>query len=390
MKGRVAVALVARREITERAREKSFLVSAAINVAIVIGVILLSTVLGGDDGYDVGYSGPETAAVAQAAERAARGSDSRIAIHEVAPAAGRAELRDGSLDALLTPRGVEVGEDAPDELMTVLQAANRQVRAAEALDQAGLSQDEAARALSPPPLAVTSLEPVDEEADARAGFAFFVVVLLYGQLMTYGFWVAAGVVEEKASRVVEVVLATIRPAHLLAGKVIGLGLLGLANLLLVAAVGLVAAQATGALDVDGDILTATALALVWFVLGYAFYACAFACAGALVPRQEELQSTTTPLTMVLLASFFLAFAVQSNPDGMLAHVTAFLPMTAPITAPPRIAAGDMAVWEIAASIVVTAGGALLLIPLAARVYAGGVLRTGSAMKLREAWRAARA
>ena len=135
---------------------------------------------------------------------------------------------------------------------------------------------------------------------------------------------------------------------------------------------------------------ATALALVWFVLGYAFYACAFACAGALVPRQEELQSTTTPLTMVLLASFFLAFAVQSNPDGMLAHVTAFLPMTAPITAPPRIAAGDMAVWEIAASIVGTAGGALLLIPLAARVYAGGVLRTGSAMKLREAWRAARA
>ena len=132
------------------------------------------------------------------------------------------------------------------------------------------------------------------------------------------------------------------------------------------------------------------LALVWFVLGYAFYACAFACAGALVPRQEELQSTTTPLTMVLLASFFLAFAVTSNPDGTLAHVTAFLPMTAPMTAPPRIAAGDMPAWEIVASIVVTAGGAALLIPLAARVYAGGVLRTGSALKLREAWRAARA
>ncbi len=253
-----------------------------------------------------------------------------------------------------------------------------------------MTGEQAQQALSPPPLAVVSLEPVDEDADAKAGFAFFVVLLLYGQLMTYGFWVAAGVVEEKASRVVEIVLSTIRPSHLLAGKVIGLGLLGLGNLLLVAAVGLGVAQATGALEIDGDIIAATGLSLVWFVLGYAFYACAFACAGALVPRQEELQSTTTPLTMVLLASFFLAFAVQSDPDGTLAHVTAFLPMTAPITAPPRIAAGEMPTWEIVASIVVTAGGAALLIPLAARVYAGGVLRTGSALKLRDAWRAARA
>ena len=302
----------------------------------------------------------------------------------------REGLEDGSLDAVLTPDGIEAQEDVADDLLTFLQAGNREVRAAEALAQAGVTGEQAQQALSPPPLEVVSLEPVDEDADAKAGFAFFVVLLLYGQLMTYGFWVAAGVVEEKASRVVEIVLSTIRPSHLLAGKVIGLGLLGLGNLLLVAAVGLGVAQATGALEIDGDIIAATGLALVWFVLGYAFYACAFACAGALVPRQEELQSTTTPLTMVLLASFFLAFAVQSDPDGTLAHVTAFLPMTAPMTAPPRIAAGEMPTWEIVASIVVTAGGAALLIPLAARVYAGGVLRTGSALKLREAWRAARA
>jgi ABC-2 type transport system permease protein len=126
------------------------------------------------------------------------------------------------------------------------------------------------------------------------------------------------------------------------------------------------------------------------VVGYAFYACAFACAGALVPRQEELQSSTTPLTLVILASFFLAFAVQSDPDGTLAHVSTFVPMTAPMTMPPRIAGGDAAAWEIVASFVVTIGACLVLIPLAARIYAGGVMRTGSALKLREAWRAARA
>ena len=237
---------------------------------------------------------------------------------------------------------------------------------------------------------VSTIEPVDAEEDGKAGVAFFTILLLYGQLLTYGYWVAAGVVEEKASRVVEVVLSTIRPKHLLAGKVIGIGLLGLASLLLTVGIALGVAQATGALDVDAEIVGGAALALAWFVVGYAFYACAFACAGALVPRQEELQSSMTPLTLTILVSFFVGFAVLEDPDGTLAHVTAFIPMTAPITMPPRIVTGDVAAWEIVASLAVTIGASIALIPLAARIYAGGILRTGSSLKLREAWRAARA
>ncbi len=253
-----------------------------------------------------------------------------------------------------------------------------------------MTGQEAQQALAPPPLEVATLEPVDPEEDAKAGIAFFTVLILYGQLLTYGYWVSAGVVEEKASRVVEVVLSTIKPAHLLAGKVIGLGLLGLGNLLLTAIVGLGVAQATGAVDVTGDLITAALLALAWFVVGYAFYACAFACAGALVPRQEELQSSMTPLTLTILIAFFVSFAVNNDPDGTLAHVTAFIPMTAPLTMPPRIVTGDAGTWEIIASFLVTIGAAVALIPLAARIYRGGILRTGSALKLREAWRAARA
>ena len=215
------------------------------------------------------------------------------------------------------------------------------------------------------------------------------VLILYGQLLTYGYWVAAGVVEEKSSRVVEVVLSAIRPTQLLAGKVIGLGLLGLGNLLLIVGIGLGAAGVTGALDIDGTVVGAAVLALAWFVVGYAFYACAFACAGALVSRQEDLQSTMTPLTLMILVSFFLSFAVRDNPDGLMAHILAFIPMTAPLTVPPRIATGDVPAWEIVASLAVTIGAAGLLIPLAARIYSGGILRTGSALKLREAWQAAR-
>jgi ABC-2 type transport system permease protein len=389
--GREAVALVARREITERVREKSFLVSTVVNLVIVVAVVILAALLGGgDETYEVGYAGATERAVVEAAAGAAPSVDVTIEAREVPAGQVRAALEDGTVDAVVAGSRIESTEEPDEELVALLQSANRQARAAEVLRQAGVSRDAVRRALAPPPLDIATIDPVDEDADAVAGFTFFIILVLYGQLLTYGYWVSAGVVEEKASRVVEVVLSTIRPKHLLAGKVIGLGLLGLGNLLLTAVVGLGVAQATGALDVDGHILAAAGLALAWFVVGYAFYACAFACAGALVPRQEELQSTMTPLSIMILVAFFLAFAVRENPDGTLAHLTAFIPMTAPMTVPPRIAAGDVPVWEIVASLAVTAGAAALLIPLAARIYEGGVLRTGSALKLREAWRAARA
>ncbi len=391
MRGREAVGLVVQREMRERVREKSFLVSTGVNVAIIVLVIGLSSVFGGDDEtYTVGYVEQSELAVVEAAASAGEATDVRIDAVQVSAGEVRVKVADGTLDAVVTGREITSKEDPPDELLSVLQGANRQVSAAQALADAGVPEQRAQEILAPDPLKVTTLEPVDPDEDAKAGLTFFIVLILYGQLLTYGYWVAAGVVEEKASRVVEVVLSTIRPSHLLAGKVIGLGLLGLGNLLLIGVIGLGTAAAAGALDVDGTVLSAAGLALAWFVVGYAFYACAFACAGALVPRQEDLQSTMTPLTLIILVSFFLAFAVQSDPDGTLAHITAFIPMTAPMTMPPRIVTGDVATWEIVASFLVTAVGAALLIPLAARIYAGGILRTGSSLKLRDAWRAARA
>jgi ABC-2 type transport system permease protein len=190
--------------------------------------------------------------------------------------------------------------------------------------------------------------------------------------------------------VIEVLLATIRPKHLLAGKVIGLGLLGLGQLLVVSAFGLVVAGITGSLDVDADLVVAIVLSLGWFVLGYAFYAAAYAAAGALVPRQEEIQSTTTPLTMLILVSLFAGFAVNDNPDGTLGHITAFIPPMAPVTMPSRIILGAAPAWEIAASAAVMILATVILIPIAGRIYAAVILRTGSTVKFREAVRLARA
>jgi ABC-2 type transport system permease protein len=389
LQGREAVVLVARREVTQKLREKSFLISTAVTATIILLVAVVPTLLGagGPRTFKLGTTDAAAARIAAVAKQAP-GFDVELKVRSLSRAEAKSALDDGSVDAALSGAQLRSKEEPDDTLVGIVQAAARQVRQAEALRRAGLSGAELQQALNPPALTVTSVEPVDPESDRKGAFAFVAVLVLYTQLLTFGYLLASGVVEEKASRVVEVLLSAIRPKDLLGGKIIGLGLLGFGQLLALTSVGLLAATVSGALDVTGDVVGAAALAVGWFVLGYAFYAGLFACAGALVPRQEELQSTMTPLTMLILISFFVSFIVLDDPDGTLAHITSYIPFAAPITMPPRIALGEAPTYEILIAIAVTTLSAVALIPLAARIYSGAVLRTGSAIKVRDAWRAA--
>jgi ABC-2 type transport system permease protein len=380
MSGRESVRLVARREIVERLTEKTFVISTVVSLLVIACVAVLPNVLGigGDDEYTVAVEDRAMQPIADAAVRAADAFDAEV------------KLGGDDPDATLTRGGIRAQEKPADKLLEILQAANARMRSADALRDAGLDEREAAEALSPPPLALTTVEPVNEAAEERGGFAFIAVLLLYGQLISMGYFVAMGVVEEKSSRVVELLLSTLRPRHLLSGKIVGLGLLGLAQLLLLGVVGLAAAGLSGALDVNGDVLAAAGLALVWFAVGYAFYAAAFACAASLVSRQEDLQSVVSPLSIVLMVGFFVSFGVAADPDGTLAKVSSYIPPVAPMTMPPRIALGEASTVEVIGVLAVTLGATALLVPLAARIYSGAVLRTGGSIKLLDAWRAARA
>jgi ABC-2 type transport system permease protein len=382
---------VARREITQRVREKSFLVSMGVTVAIIVLVAVVPALVGfgGKTTYDLAVTDAASVAVAKAAERDASAFDAELHARRLSPAEARAALDRGDVDAVLSARGLASKEQPDDALVGMLETAGGEVRQGQALRRAGLGEAEVGRALNPPPLHVTTAEPVDPERERKGTFAFVAVLALYTQLLTFGYLLASGVVEEKASRVVEVLLATIRPRDLLAGKIVGLGVLGLAQMAVLAAAGLTAAAAAGALAIDGDVVGSAALAVAWFVLGYAFYAGLFACAGALVPRQEELQASMTPLTMIILISFFVSFAVLDQPDGTVAQISSFIPFSAPITMPPRVALGEASGFEIVAAIVITAAAAAALIPLAGRIYSGAVLRTGASVKVRDAWRASR-
>jgi ABC-2 type transport system permease protein len=237
------------------------------------------------------------------------------------------------------------------------------------------------------PLDQLALEPRSQQQDKEAGVAFIGVLLLYGQLFGYGTWVATGVIEEKASRVVEMLLSAIRPKQLLAGKIIGIGALGLGQLAVIGGFAITLAALTGAIDKPVAAIGPAVLVFAWFVLGFAFYASLFAAAGSLVSRMEELQNVIVPINLTILVSFIISIGALEDPNSTLSIVASILPVSAALAMPVRIVLGAATPPQIALSLVLLIGSAIVLVPVGARLYAGAVLRTGARVKLRDAWRA---
>jgi ABC-2 type transport system permease protein len=383
-----AATLVAKREFGERIRARAFQISTAITVVIVAAVAILAGVLS-DEGpteYEVGAQGPEAAAIAAAARAAAPSIDADVTVRRYrSPADARAAVRDEDVDAALVGDAIVTLDGADEELEQLLQAAGRQVRSAGILRDEGLSGAEARRALEPPALPTRSLD--GEEDEGEEGVAFAASLLLYLQLIVYGLAVASGVVEEKASRVVEVLLAAIPPRALLAGKIAGIGAVGLLQMLLVTGVGLGLASASGAVEVDAGQAGTLAVVLIWFLLGYLVWAALFAMAGAIVSRQEDLGSSTSVLTLLLVASYLLAFPALEDPDSTLAVAGSIVPLSSPIIMPSLVALGEASAVELVASLALFGVAIAVLVPIGARIYENAVLRMGKPLKLREAWNA---
>jgi ABC-2 type transport system permease protein len=240
--------------------------------------------------------------------------------------------------------------------------------------------------LSSEPLDVTTPAGDDSAAAERGTIAYGGLVLMYIAVLSYGNAALTGVTEEKNNRVVEVLLATLRPWQLLGGKVLGIGLLGLAQFAVTVTVAFVALKATDALELPTLSPSIVAVLVLWFVLGFAIFSVLYAAAGALASRPDEAQTASLPMTMVAVLAFFLSFGVLGDPDSSLARITTFIPFTAPFVVPIRDALGALTVLEHVIAVVVTILAIVLLVRVAARVYSGGLLSMGRRVKLREAWR----
>lgn len=380
--------LIARRDFWVRLRERSFLISTLLNIAVISILVLVRAYGGGGAGpsFDLGYVGAP--AVARGAAELGEKAGVTVRVHQLADEqAADAALRDGSMDAVVVGDLLVAKSSIDDTLGGLVQASERNARLAALLDQHGVTTEE--RAAANAPLGVQTLEPPPPpHRPENAQVAFVAVILLYGQLFGYGIWVASGVIEEKASRVVELLLSAIRPKQLLAGKIVGIGILGLGQLIVVATFAIVLALVTGAIKVPLSAIGAAGLVVAWFILGFAFYASLFAAAGALASRMEELQNVIVPINLIILVSFFISIGALQNPDGTLVTVASLVPTSAPLAMPVRIVLGAAPPWQVALSLALIIGSTILLVPAAARLYMGAILRSGGRVKIRDAWRAA--
>lgn len=374
-----SVALIAGREITTRAREKSFVISTALLMAIiVVGAVVWAALAGRENAERVGLVGgsPSLSAAVEAAGSAA---GTTVTVVEV-PTADQAErqvsagdvaaavlvtgdggytlLSDKALGATLS--GVLHSAIAQDQLNTEL--AERGVAAT----------DLPAPAITERPLTATSAD-----VGQRISIALFGSMLLMLAVLTGGVMVSVGVVEEKTSRIVELLLSTVRPAQLLWGKILGIGVIALAQVVLLGATALIAGTATGLLTIAGTATAMFAAVIAWFLLGFLFFAALYAAVGAMVSRQEELNGASTPLTMLAMAVLYAGiFGIQAS-DATWFQVLSWIPPFSAVLMPIRMAIGDADAAAVAGTFVVMIAGCAAVVWASSRIYHRSVLRTGS-------------
>lgn len=386
-----AIGLVARREFHTQTRKKSFLISNLIVLLAIVGALVGYSIVAGNDEPDlatVGLVGDQslTGALETAGTQVGTGVEVTAFDDETT---ARDRVAAGDLDVALIARpdgsAIAVTESEVDAgLRTVLDVAVAGHAREQALADQGVDAERLAATTAVATVTVDSLDPPDPERGQRVALSVTAVVLLYTQILAFGMYVAMGVVEEKSSRVVELLLSTLRPLQLLWGKIIGIGAVGLAALTAYGIVGVAAGAATGVLTVTGTAIGVFVSTLGWFVLGFAFFAVLYAAAGSMVSRQEDVNSTAMPLMMLIMAMFFTAFSAVGNPDGTLSNVLSWIPPFSAILMPLRIAAGVtdtvQVIGTIAIMLAATAGASLV----AAKIYQRSILRVGKTVSWKEA------
>ncbi|MGN7969691.1 ABC transporter permease [Microbacterium sp. 22296] len=350
--------LVAEREIGSKLRSKAFVISTA----ILIVAALASVVWGGFAANNAAGGGTPVAVTSQT-QSAVSGVDGLDVTVSDSDDAARALVEDGTVDAALVSGSsdaafdytVVVKDSVPSTLLQMLSE-------------------------TPP---VQMLDPGAGAADALRyliALGFGLVFLIAAS--TFGGTIAQSVVEEKQTRVVEILISAIPVRALLAGKVLGNTILAMAQIVLLAAVAVIGLAVTGQAGVLDALGAPIAWFAIFFLFGFVLLASLFAAAAAMVSRQEDIGSTTTPITMLIMAPYFLVIFFNDNP--VVLTIMSYVPFSAPVGMPLRMYLGDAQWWEPVLSLLVLMASCVLAIGLAARIYRNSLLRMGARVKLAEA------
>ncbi|MFT4234119.1 MAG: ABC transporter permease [Microbacterium sp.] len=349
-----ATLLVAEREIVTKVRSKTFLISTAILVLIALAGVIWMGVQASKD---------EALPVAATSDIASQLDPSAFTVTEVA---GRAQaeklVASGDVDAAAisdpdSPTGVTViaDDENPDALISAL------------------SVSPTVDLLHPDVAAQKTMRYI-------LGLAFALVFML--SALSFGTPITQSVVEEKQTRVVEILISAIPSRVLLAGKVLGNTILALGQILLLVAVVIVGLTVTGQIDLLRGLGSAMLWFVVFFLFGFILLASMFATAGALVSRQEDTGATLQPVMWLVMLPYFLVIFLGENPLAMT--VLSYVPFSAPIAMPVRLYFGDAAWWEPLVSLVVMLALCGAVVMLGAKIYENSLLRMGARVKLLDA------
>lgn len=395
-----AVMLVIRRELKTRLLAKSSIISMIVMVVVLLAAGAGYKIWDASRGED---SGPLVAVEASAADlvpylqSTTAAQDLPVEIEETADGtfAEQLEREEDPAEVVVARDGetltVHARTDPDSQLLGAIAAASQtESLSAQVTELGGVPAEvQGALAASTPQVeilegAATGFNSPDFDGQAYAAGIVTISLMLFA-VLTAGSTVAMGVVEEKTSRVVEVLLATIRPTQLLAGKVIGIGLYTLVYMVVLVG-GMIGALAIAGLlpSLDIPIGTVTLWAFVWFFVGFGIWTVVFGGFAALVSRQEEIGSVTTPLMFAQFVPFYVAmYLVPNQPDSLLTQILSYIPFLSPFIMPMRQGFGASTLEALIAVAI-----ALVTIPflvwIAGRVYRRGVLHTGGRLKLAEA------
>jgi ABC-2 type transport system permease protein len=412
-----SIRLIAGREIAERLRGRATWILTGITtvvaVALIVGPALFSTPT---KPKVVGLVGPSAQTLAPTLLAVAKASgvdmttvnvsDDATARSELTPKqpsgqrAGQgggllSSFRGGSatLDvALRLDTGsatIEFYQTVSPTLAAVLRAVVEEVHQRDVLTQAGVSPSVVGAAQQPEPISTVTLQPAASDAAGRSIAALAAGILLYISVGIFGSAVASGVAQEKTSRTAEVLLAAVTPRELMTGKVIGIGLVGFAQMAVTIGAALLANAVVQSSSVPSEVWVLLPAILLWFVLGYTLYAFGFAAAGAMVARQEEVQSVSAPFTGFLVGGFLLTYATIASPDAPWVRVVSYFPPLMPVLMPARLAVGQVAIWETPLAIVIMLASIYGMARLAGNIYATSLVRGGprlswtAALRLRQ-------
>ncbi len=352
--------LVAEREVRMKLRSRSFLISTAITML----AILLGIVIGGIVGANP--TQPKIAAVGSAI--AVVTETGAFDVVEAATVAEAEDLvRSETVEAAVVPGSGGSGSDAAVSGIKVI-----------GLDSAPNS---VIAALSQAP-EVTLLEPSDQDAGILYLVAIGFGLVFFMSALTFGLTIAQSVVEEKQTRIVEILMSTVPVRVLLAGKIVGNSILAFGQILLIALVAGVGLLVTGQDILLADIGPSLVWFVVFFAFGFVLLSSLFAAAAALVSRQEDMGTVTSPIMMLVMIPYFLVILFFDNP--LVLGIMSYVPFSAPVGMPMRVFLGTAEWWEPLLSLGILAAATVGFVAIGSRIYANGLLRMGTRMKLAEA------